>query len=167
MRKITFYEDKMDSEELSFLKEKRETEAKQFYKVANVLMILCFVIPFLFSWFKAVEGKENEYEIAFMPSKYFGGVGFLLVFVGGIMYAVYRRFLHKLEKDIKTRSKTVEHTHIQRKQFMPHDKRYYFYLDSPTKLSIEVSEQDYVNMREGDELSIEYSTNYKFYFGYF
>lgn len=167
MRKITFYEERMDEEELSFLNRKRAKEGKQFYKVANVLMILCFVIPFIFSWFKAVEGKENEYEIAFMPTTYFLGVGFLLVFVGAIMFAVYRRFLHKLDKDIKTRSKTVEHTHIKRKQFMPHDKKYYFYLDSPTKLSIEVSQQDYSSMSEGDELSIEYSTNYKFYFGYF
>lgn len=157
----------MDEEELSFLNEKRAKEGKQFYKVANVLMILCFVIPFLFSWFKAVEGTEDEYEIAFTPSTYFFGVGFLLVFVGAIMFAVYRSYLHKLDKDIKTRCKTVEHTHIKRKQFMPHDKKYYFYLDSPTKLSIEVSQQDYSSMSEGDELSIEYSTNYKFYFGYF
>ena len=167
MKRITFYEEEMNEDELSFLHKKEAKESKQFYKVANLLMIFSFVVPFVFAWFRAVEDKENEYEIAFTTSNYFIGVASFLIISAIIMVLVYFRFLYKLQKDIKKRTKTVEHTHIKRKQYMPHNKTYYVYLDSPSRLSIEVSEDDYVNMREGDELNIEYTSIYKFYLGYF
>ena len=62
---------------------------------------------------------------------------------------------------------TIERVNVTRKQYMPQNNTYYLYLSSPVKLSIEVSIDDYRQVGEGDELSIEYATHSKFYLGYF
>lgn len=161
------YTEPLTKEEYTFLEKKAEREGAQFYKVAKVLMAFCFVIPFIFAWFQAVEGDEVQIEIAFSYARYFFGVLFLLVFAGSIMYYSYRRNLGKLNADLKDKLKVVERTFIKRKQYMPHNKSYYFYLESPNKLSIEVGEQDFNNYANGDELNIEYAAHSKFYFSYF
>lgn len=150
-------------EELQFLKDKDEKETRTFYRAIRVFMFVCFVIPFIVAWLRAMDGDENPFELG----AYFLGVAFLLSFTGLCAWLAYRRSLQKIKRDIKNRSKTVERTHITRKQYMPHNHTYYFYLDSPNKLSIEVSEADYHMLNDGDELNIEYSTNAKMYFGYF
>lgn len=162
-RAVRYHYDKLTTEELSFLNKKEEKERVQFYKVLRTILIICFVVPYVVSWFRATEGVPDPFSFTY----YFSGVGFLMVFSGSIAYFIYRNNLNKIQRDIKKRSKTVEHTHITRKQFMPQTNTYYFYLDSPTKLSIEVSQQDYESMRQGDELNIEYTTHAKFYLGYF
>ena len=54
-----------------------------------------------------------------------------------------------------------------RKLHMAGRDAWYFYLDSRVKLSIEVSQDDYYNIDEGDEVCIEYTTHSKQYLGYF
>ncbi|MCB0698219.1 MAG: hypothetical protein H6551_06460 [Chitinophagales bacterium] len=157
------YQEQMDADELAFLERKDEKESGQFYKVMKVLMAVCFILPFILAWIKAFAGDNNPFSMLF----YFIGVFVLLglTFLGS--YIAYRRGLYKVRQDVKHGQKTIERTHITRKQFMPHNNTYYFYLDSPNKLSIEVSQDDYHNWEKGDELNIEYSTNAKFYFGYY
>jgi hypothetical protein len=50
---------------------------------------------------------------------------------------------------------------------MPQTNSCFFYLDSPVKLSVEVSPQYFERLSAGDELNIEYATYSKAYFGYF
>lgn len=61
----------------------------------------------------------------------------------------------------------IEKTHITEKKYMPQNDSYYFYLDSPTKLSIEVSQDDYRKLDIGDEINIEFGRYSKEYFGYY
>lgn len=157
------HNEQLSSEELDFLIKKDERETTLFYRTIRVLMIICFVLPFIVAWVRAFAGEEHPFEYGY----YFLGVGFLLSFLGVCAWLAYRRVLYKLKADIRGRTKTIERTKIKRKQFMPHNKTYYFFLDSPNKLSIEVSEQDYQLLNDGDELNIEYSTYSKLYFGYF
>ncbi|MEZ5015563.1 MAG: hypothetical protein R2800_00800 [Flavipsychrobacter sp.] len=161
------YTEALTKEEYAFLEKKAEKEGAQFYKVARVLMAFCFIIPFIFAWFQAAEGDEIEIEIAFSYARYFFGVLFLLVFAGSIMFVSYKRNLGKLHADLKDKLKVIERTYIKRKQYMPHNNSYYFYLESPNKLSIEVRAQDFNNYANGDELNIEYAAHSKFYFSYF
>lgn len=153
----------LDADEVAFLRRKEERERKQFYKLIRRLMLFAFIIPFAMAWFRAAEGDE----LAFSFARYFFGVFFLLVFTSVVTYIAYHRTLRRVQFDIKHRTKTIESTHITRKQYMPHNNTYYFYLDSPNKLSIEVQEHDYRRMDSGDELSIEYTTYSKQYLGYF
>ncbi len=160
---IITHEEIMDAEELAFLEKKDEKESAQFFRFMRIVLILCFVIPFIAAWFKALSGDADPFSYFF----YFIGVFILLVFSTLCAYIAYRRSLFRVKQDIRQKKKIVEHTHITRKQYMPHNRLFYFYLDSPTKLSIEVSEEDYHTMDKGDELNIEYSKYAKFYFGYY
>ncbi|RYE23471.1 MAG: hypothetical protein EOP51_10405 [Sphingobacteriales bacterium] len=157
------YNEPLEAEEIAFLQRKETRERRQFYKVIRVLMILCFVCPFIVAWFRAADGAENPFSY----QAYFIGVVFLLCFAGTGVYIAYRRSLYQLHADLRNLTKTVECTHITRKQFMPHNNTFYFYLDSPNKLSIEVSEADFRSMEAGDELNIEYTTYSRQYLGYF
>jgi len=69
--------------------------------------------------------------------------------------------------DIRQRTKTIETAHILRKQYMARSDGYYFYIDSPNKMSIQVTIDDYQRLDTGDEVNIEYYTNSKLYLGYF
>lgn len=160
---LVTYCEPLESEEIAFLRRRVDREVKQYYKIAWLLMILSFIIPFTGAWYRAVDGAPNAFS---MPR--FFATAFVLVSLScGGMYISYRVSLRKILNDIRQGTKTVEQTHITRKAFVPSNDTYYFYLDSPTKLSIEVSSADYHNMSSGDELSIEYTTHSKLYLGYF
>lgn len=162
-RRIVIYDQPLEPDELEFLERKDEKDTRQFYRIMKIFMLFSFIIPFGIAWFRVLDGTENPFSMLF----YFASVAFLLAFSGFCSYLAYRRTLQKIKNDIRDKTKTIEQTHITRKQYMPHDKKYYFYLDSPNKLSIEVSEGDYYSMHEGDEMSIEYSTHARLYLGYF
>jgi len=157
------HNEQMSAEELQFLIHKDEQETRSFYRTISVFMVICFVLPFIVAWIRAFGGDKQPFEFGY----YFLGVAFLLAFLGLCAWMAYRYSLQNIKTDIRKKAKTVERTTIKRKQYMPHNKTYYFYLDSATKLSIEVKEEDYHMFKDGDELNIEYSTNAKFYFGYF
>ena len=157
------YNEPMNEDELAFLQKKENRERKQLYKVVRGSMIACFVIPFILAWFNAIDGKADPFSY----TDYFLATGFIMFLCGVVIYIVYHNTLKKIQGEIKEGTKTIELTHITRKQYMPQNKTYYFYLNSPTKLSIDVSELDFRRFEEGDELNIEYTTYSKMYLGYF
>lgn len=163
MTQLIRYNEPLEQEELTFLMAKERKERIQLYKFARIIMWVCFLLPFAIAWFRAVSGASNPFAYRY----YFLSVGFLLSFSATCIYIGYRRSLYQVQQDIRKGTKTVEYTHITRKQFMPHTNTFYFYLDSPNKLSIEVKEDDYRMKEQGDELGIEYTTHSKFYLGYF
>lgn len=163
MRAIRIYIEPLDSEELDFLVEKEQKDKGQFYLIMRIIMTISVLLPFLFAWYRAFEGEHDPFSITY----YFIGLGITASLAALVGYLVYKKGLYKIQADIKERTKTVESTHITRKQFMPAKEAYYFFIDSPTKLSIEVSKRDFERMQKGDELNIEYSTHSKYYFGYF
>lgn len=157
------YLEQLNEDELAFLQKKERRDRHHFYRAVRVIMIVCFIIPFGFAWICALTGQPD----AFSYVKYFIGVGFLLCFAGFCIYMSYYYYLRKTQLDIRRSTKTIERAHITEKKFMPQNNTYYFYLDSPTKLSIEVSDEHYHQMKEGDEVNIEYTTESKMYLGYF
>ena len=114
---IQLHNELLSPDELRFLVEKDGKETRNFYKAISIFMVICFIIPFAIAWYKAIDGEEY----AFSYTSYFLGVGYLLAFLGVGAWFAYRRTLYKIKKDIHHRSKTVERTHITRKQYMPHN----------------------------------------------
>ena len=157
------YREALSKDELSFLRNKEGKELKQFFKIVRVFMVLCFVCPFIIAWFRAVEGMENPFSLAY----YFMGVTFLACFSGAGIYWGYYHNLRKVQKDISSGTKTIERTYITRKQYIPSNNSFYLYLTSSIKLSIEVNELDFRRLENGDEVNIEYTTFSKLYLGYF
>ena len=164
----------MREEELAFLKKKKERQQSLFSRAVRTLTVLCIIIPILVGIImeSLKDPVPNPYvsqtEIADIPRYYyFIGMAALLALVGLGSYLSYVRTLKKLVLDLKERTKMVEKTEIVRKQFMALTQTYHFYIQSPVRLSIEVSAPDFEKYQVGDEINIEYSSHALEYFGYF
>lgn len=160
---LEHYIEPLEAEELAFLERKETRERSQYYKVLQLLMIMCFIIPFAGAWYRAYDGAPN----AFSPTKFFFTAGVLLSISIVSTYMSYRVSLRRIQLDIASKTKIVEKSHVVRKVYFPSKSAYYFYIDSKFRMSIEVSHEDYVNMKEGDEVCIEYTTHAREYLGYF
>jgi hypothetical protein len=160
---IKRYKEPLKEDELVILADKEARERRQYFAVYRVLMVVCFVIPFITSWYRAYEGAPN----AFSYIRFFVTAGMLLFISTFATIATYRHYHRKLQRDLREKTKTIETSHITKKMFIPGKNTYYFYIDSRTKLNIEVSEVYYNSMKEGDEVSMEYATHSGLYLGYF
>jgi hypothetical protein len=129
----------------------------------QVLLPICFGLPFAMAWGKAIAGVSNPFSYA----AYFTGTGVLLFLALGGAAISYRSNLYLLHQDLRHNTKTIERVVITRKRFMPQTNAFFFYLDSPVQLSVEVSAEYFERLSAGDELNIEYATFSKAYFGYF
>jgi hypothetical protein len=160
---IVRYLEPLNDDERAFLKRVEVKERGSIFKAVQILMSICFILPFAMAWGEAIVGKPNPFSVL----RYFTGVAILgFLSAGGVFFA-YRSKLYQLQRDLRESTKTVERTTITRKRYMPQNDTCYFYLNSPTKLSIEVSLEHFEQWQDGDELSIEYATNSKEYLGYF
>lgn len=162
-REIVRYEEPLAPDELSFLVRKESRDRAQMYRVARVFLFLCFICSFFVACVRAMLGADDPFNYR----DYFLGVGFLIAFSGMGLYMGYTRFLRQTQRDIRRGTKTIERSYIQRKVYMPENNSYYFYIDSPNRLSIEVNDQDYHRLDIGDEVNIEYTTVSRMYLGYF
>lgn len=124
---------------------------------------MSFIIPFIGSWYRAYEGAPN----AFSYPRFFVSAGILLTISSIATYGSYRLYHRKLRIDIREQTKTIETNRITKKLYIRAKNAYYFYTDSTTKLSVEVSEEYYNSMKEGDEVSMEFATHSRLYLGYF
>lgn len=160
---ITRYHEPLNDTERSFLLKKEAKERRQYFVVYRAVMVACFVIPFITSWYRAYDGAPN----AFSYIRFFVTTFTLLAISTTAVYLSYRTYHRKLLLDLRDSTKTIETSHITRKLAMPARNEYHFYTDSHVKLSIEVSEAYYHSLKEGDEVSIEYTTHSRLYLGYF
>jgi hypothetical protein len=153
----------LETEELAFLEKKEAKGKKMYYRVYQILMVFSFVVPYVAAWYRVADGAPN----AFSYAKFFVSAGILLVISSISVYVPYRYDIKKVQLDIVHKTKTIEKSHVTRKVYFPSQNTYFFYIDSKTKMSIEVSGEDFNRMKEGDEVCIEYTTHSKEYLGYF
>lgn len=163
MREAASYIEPLDTDELDVLMEMEVKDRKMYYKVYNVLMVMSFVIPFICSWYRAFDGAPN----AFSVTRFFASTVALLSLSTAAVYTSYRYFLRKVQHDIKHKTKTIDICHIVRKQYMPQNNTYHFYVDARDKLSIEVSQLFFSLLETGDEVNLEFTTHSRLYLGYF
>jgi len=126
-------------------------------------MIGSFVIPFAGAWYRAMDGMPN----AFSPLRFFLTAAVLVGISSFATYVAYRTYLRKIHLDLRSRTKTIEKSRILKKVSIPSKGTFHFFIDSATKLSIEVSQADYMMLNVDDEVSIEYATHSREYLGYF
>lgn len=162
------YQEALSLSELAFLKKKAGKEEHTFQKILKIMLMGAVVISFAGAWKNIQkEGKTFNTETIFSWENYF-----ITLLTLSFIFWISIRFsrsteLTKIKKDIRQKIKIVERVIITKKTFLPHNNTFHFYLNSIQKLSIEVDEQDFMILSEGDEISIEYSKNAGIYFGYF
>jgi len=157
------YREPLQDDERAFLQRRIQQDSALFLKVLKIVMVFCFLLPFAMAWGTAIQGKPNPFSF----ERYFIGVGVLLCITAIAAAAAYRSNLYLLRRDVKENVKTIEPCIIIRKYAMNATGKYFFYLATRTRLSIEVSAADFENFDLGDEINIEYASYSKSYFGYF
>lgn len=171
--KVSFSFEKMEEEEIAFLKKKFHRERKIFLRTMRNLGFLAFLVPTVVAllYFSSDQntGDESQLEVAepFTMIYYYVSLFSLLTLLFTGAYLSYIYTLKRIKKDFTNQIKIVERTRITRKHFMPMNKAYFFYIQSGYRLSIEVSESDFNLYEEGDELNIEYGKYSKEFLGYF
>lgn len=162
------YQEAMSVSELAFLKKKASKEEHAFQRILKIMLFGAVIISFAGAWKNIQkEGKVFNTETIFSWENYF-----ITLIILSFIFWISIRFsrsteLTKIKKDIRQKTKIVERVLITRKTFLPHNNTFHFYLNSLQKLSIQVEEQDFMTLSEGDEINIEYSKNAGIYFGYF
>lgn len=160
-----------EPDELAFLRRKLNSERQSFWTVMRSLLVTSVAIPVLaLIVFKSVRqaGDAQLLEKDAFPEYYFLLAALtLILLIGFAGYISYLGSVGKLAQDCREKMKIVECTTILRKVFMKENSTCHFYLDSATRLSIEVLPKDFVFFEPGDEINIEYSRNAKEYFGYY
>lgn len=157
------YTEPLEPDELAFLERKEANGRRMYYLVFRILMVMSFVVPYVAAWYRVADGAPN----AFSYTKFFVSAGILLTISSIAVYVPYRYDIRRIQRDILNKTKTIEKSHVTSKVYFPSKNAYYFYIDSKSKLSIEVSAADYERMKEGDEVCIEYTTYSGEYLGYF
>lgn len=162
------YHEALSLSELAFLKKKASKEEHAFQRILKVMLMGAVVISFAGAWKNIQkEGKVFNTETIFSWENYF-----ITLIILSFIFWVAIRFsrsteLTKIKKDIRQKTKIIERVMITKKTFLPHNNTFHFYLNSLQKLSIQVDEEDFMTLSEGDEINIEYSKNAGIYFGYF
>lgn len=159
--------DTLSTEEIAFLKKRAKKDGSIFHKMLFI-MVACSLFFSYFGGWKPIERTDTtEAYSIFVWEYYFITLGILLVVFGVILRFWRTMAVGNIYKDLRQKTKIIEHVTIQKKTYIPHNSSYHFYLDSIQKLSIEVSHSDFDSLQEGDEINIEYSKNAGVYFGYF
>ena len=157
------YQEPLRPEELAFLVNREAKERSIYFRIFRILMVVSFVLPYIAAWYRAFD----DAPLAFSYPRFFISAGILLFISAFSTYCTYLFFLRRIQQDIRLQTKTIEISRITQKLYIERNNTYHFYLDSPSKLSIDVSERDFDRLREGDEVSIEFTTHAREYLGYF
>lgn len=164
----------MSADELSFVNERKDVEHSAFKRIARNALFFCVLFPTALCVVMEYVRKQEEEKRVVVPEDdssvylyYVAIVCAMLLFAALLGTYYYRSHLLPLKKDAMEGLKTVELARVARKQFIPENNSFHFYLISDFKLSIEVRQKDYEAYKEMDEINIEYSSRAHVFFGYF
>ncbi|MBL7712619.1 MAG: hypothetical protein JNL13_09155 [Chitinophagaceae bacterium] len=163
-----YYLDVLSAAELAFLQKAAGKQDRTYRKILRAMLIGAVIISFGGGWKNIYkEGKVLNTETVFSWENYFITLALLC-----LLFYIAVRFsrsgeLTKIQLDLRQKTKIVERVTIEKKTFLPHNNTFHFYLNSAQKLSIQVEQNDFAVLSEGDEINIEYSKNAGVYFGYF
>lgn len=153
----------LEATEYNFLVKKERKERRQYNRILWILLAGSAVVSFAGAWKYVKTGNLT----LFSWEHYFINVTVLMLLsAAGVWYSRHVN-LKKLQSDIEERTKIVERVMITRKTFLHNTNTYFFYINSPVRMSIEVSAAYFERLGEGDEINIEYSTYSRVYFGYY
>jgi hypothetical protein len=158
-----YYTEPLEVSEFDFLAKKAEQEKRLYKKILIALQVGCIIFSFGGAWKYIVKGNLS----VFSWENYFITLLILSsISAAAIWFSIYNN-LRKISLDLRYKTKIIERALIKRKTFLPQNNTFHFYLNSFEKLSIEVDEEHFNELTEGDEVNIEYSSNAHIYFGYF
>ena len=165
MKPNALHEDIFDNDEYVFIAKLLQDAKIDVLRVFLLSVVFSVLIPIpislIYNALKKIPTPElffETYLISFLA---------LLFFTLIILFFLFEIRVKNLMKDVKHKLKIIEQVQITQKKYVPFSDTYHFYINSTSKLSIEVSKKTYDSFDVNDELNIEYSKYAKEYFAYF
>ncbi len=153
----------LSEDELNFLQQKKNKHHRIFQKITRTCLLIQLISPFLVS----TQYPNYVDEISSIELFYFYCAVLTCCLLAICMFGCYMYLLYNLKKDLNHKIKRIEHCLIQSKKQMPLHQRAYFYINSPTKISIEIDEKNFDLYEIGDEINVEFAQFSDEYFGYY
>lgn len=153
----------LSDDELNFLDRKKHIQQKIFTKITRICLLIQLIFPFLVS----MQYPNYADEISSIELFYFFSALLTVCILALAMFGTYMYLLYNLKKDLNHKTKRIEHCLIQSKKRMPLNGSVYFYVNSPTKISIEANLHDFDALDIGDEINLEFAHYSDEYFGYY
>jgi hypothetical protein len=170
-KKIVRYYEPLNADELAYLKKTSSKEKKSFFKAVHyAFLILSILLVFLYTIANFTYNPEKidpEIETPLTPLFVVQIAICMYILLGLIFSAAYFLTLYKYTREIKKGMKVIEITSIKEKKYMPHNNKYYLYLHSYYKKSIEVEKQQFDQICINDEINIEYTPYSDIFLGYY
>ena len=161
------YEETLSRKEREHIQELLDRESTGYFKTLRLIGIIGAVLVLIVGLVAtmATPDKETERPISLSDYVIASLVFFLLIF---FMAIAGKKFIsRKYRHDLKSSSKIVVPSRINRKQFIASNNSYYFHVDNADKLSIEVLPQHFAQYEVGDYVNVELARFSKTYLGYF
>ncbi|MBP6624552.1 MAG: hypothetical protein KA198_05235 [Chitinophagaceae bacterium] len=153
----------LSEDELHFLEQKKNKQQQIFKKITRICLLIQLIFPFLVS----TQYPNYVDEISSIELFYFFSALLTVCILALTMFGTYMYLLYNLKKDLNHKTKRIEHCVIQSKKRMPLNGSVYFYINSPTKISIEANLHDFDMLEIGDEINLEFAQFSDEYYGYY
>jgi hypothetical protein len=158
---VTF--EPLEDDELHFLHDKCHSQRREFRKIVRACLILQFILPIIVTTQHGAFADE-------IPSKVvFAAYGTLITFIllAIVMIGSYTYLVYPVKRDLHRQQKRIESCTITEKKHMALNNTWHFYINSMSKISIEVNSSDFDRFEVGDEINVEFAHQSGEYLGYF
>ncbi len=159
------YFDKMTPEEVLYVQQRYEQEKISFRGIMKVLAIslgiFTALIIFCEKWYNV--GREPKKQIHQAVPASIVMIG-LYGFIG---FTTYYNNTRKWMLDAQKQEKIIETVEVLRTEFFPPTNKVSAYLSNRRFPIIDITKQDFENIKPGDQINIEYAAHSKTFFSYF
>ncbi len=171
LKKRIIYFEPLTEAEKAYLSASAHSSKKGFMKTVHYMfLVLAIIMIFVYTIANFTYDPHNidpNTTTPLTPEFVLLLAGIMFLTFGVLLSIAYVVTIHKYFREIKKGQKIVESTTVKEKRYMPQNNKYYLYLNSPTKGSIEVEPKMYAYIQVNDEINIEYTPFSKSFLGYY
>lgn len=169
--KLPTFQEPLNAKEIAILEEKYASQRHfflKFYNIFGMIFLLIILIVFYAAIAQPDEGIHSriiEKQRTIHFAKYM--IPGILLFFTLVCMSHYSIAVGGLKKDIKDGVKIIEYVIVKRKNIMPADQTYHFYIISNFKTHLQVSKEVFEMYQINDQLTLEYAPHSKTFLAYY
>lgn len=171
------FTEELSDDELEYLRKRLKKHRRGFFKTLLLSIIIGTIIPAILALIlfasmhyavanPSIEKMEVLTDLEILELCSITLFVIYLVMAVAFIFAYYFT-VYDMHRDINKGFKIVERVVIAQKRYMRLNNTYHFYFIRASKLSSEVSAQDFEMYQEGDEINLEYTPFAGVELGYF
>lgn len=167
MSLLSYTEEPLSQKEIDFIENLLERDSVGYFKVMRLIILVALIVGGIIGLIATFTTPANELEQQFSIRKFIITVSFSLLLILLMLIYGKKKYSWKYKQDLKNGLKLVLLLPIQRKQYVPINQTFFFYVDEPSVKVVEVSELDFHQFEQGDLIHVEVAKYSRTYLGYF